>query len=163
MAYNIWLRNLRTGDSKPAMTNLSIQEAYDWVSLNMRQLPDGIQYFTENIKNGEVDMMFTNTQTITPRYTMKVGKVGRKFRLQRMVATPTKMGKPTRQPSTKKSSRGGKSNLWKMKSVELYDMLRTGKVSKKQRNFINYILSARGGRWNKSNPKNKPPSKKRWS
>lgn len=163
MAYNIWLRNLRTGDSKPAKTNLTIQEAYDWVSLNMRQLPDGIQYFTENTKNGEVDMMFTNTQTITPRYTMKVGKVGRNYRLQRMGATPTKTGKPTRRASPTKSSRGGKSNLWRMKSVELYDMLRTGKVSKKQRNFINYIISTRRTPSTKSNSKSKPRSKKRWS
>lgn len=143
MSYNIWSRNVRTGDAKPAVTNLTIQEAYDWVSLNMRQLPDGIEYFTENTKNGEVDMMFTNKQTITPRYTMKVGKVGRKFRLQRMVATPTKMGKTTRRASSNNSSRGDKSKLWRMKSARLYDMLRTGKMSKKQRNFINYILSTR--------------------
>jgi fibronectin type 3 domain-containing protein len=74
--YNIWLYDKNKGNGKPAKTDLSISEAFNYVSFAQENLKPNQQLITQEIKTGKVDMIFEKNSTTTPKMPMRFNKFG---------------------------------------------------------------------------------------
>jgi hypothetical protein len=74
--YNIWLYDKNKGKGTPAKTDLNISEAFDYVSFAQENLKPNQQLITQEIKTGNVDMIFEKNSTTTPKYPMRFNKNG---------------------------------------------------------------------------------------
>jgi hypothetical protein len=67
--FSIW-KSTPNKPNQPMKLNMTVAQATTYIVKNRESLKDGEQYFTENQTTGEVDMMFSKRDTITPNKPM---------------------------------------------------------------------------------------------
>ncbi len=150
--YNIWLYDKNKGFGKPAKTNLSTSEAFDYVSFAQENLKPSQQLISQEIKTGNVDMIFEKNSTTTPKYPMKFNKYGVLMRPNQMNdknwsdSMTDKQSKPLRTNAKRMPGKGrprGKwiGNMFKASNSRLNQITKTG--TSKQRKLARSILNKR--------------------
>lgn len=138
--YNIWLYDKNKGVGKPAKTNLSISEAFDYVSFAQENLKPNQQLISQEIKTGNVDMIFEKNSTTTPKFPMRFNKNGVLMRPNQMNNSNWKRSMI---PKTKRTKSRGLwiGNMFKLSSSRLQQITRSG--TPKQRKLARNILNKR--------------------
>lgn len=154
--YNIWLYDKNKGVGKPAKTNLSISEAFDYVSFAQENLKPSQQLISQEIKTGNVDMIFEKNSTTTPKYPMKFNKYGVLMRPNQMNdknwsdSMTDKQFNQWRKSNGLKSARMSKpkksrgkwiGNMFKSSNKRLLNITKTG--TPKQKALAKKILAKR--------------------
>lgn len=128
--YNIWLYDKNKGVGKPAKTNLSISEAFDYVSFAQENLKPNQQLISQEIKTGNVDMIFEKNSTTTPKYPMKFNKNGVLMRPNQMNNSNWK--RSMLKPRPKKSRGKWIGNMFKLSTKRLNQVAKTGTPNQKK-------------------------------